>query len=94
MRRSIRAALSAAAIAVFGLTAAAHAQSVGVDVYVGPPAPYYPTGPYPYPPGVHYETYGPAVVVYPRRRYWCGDTYRYWNGNHCVDVRVSGSGQQ
>ena len=95
MRRFIIAA-SVAAIASFAGYGSALAQ--GVEVYVGPPAPYY-YAPGPYvqyeyaPPAYGYYGYAePGVVVYPRGRLRCGH-YERWNGNHCVDVRTLGSSQ-
>jgi hypothetical protein len=72
MRRSITIAVSVAALASFAAYGSAFAQ--GVEVYVGPPAPYY-YSPGPYvqygyaPPAYGYYGYAePGVVVYPRGR--------------------------
>jgi hypothetical protein len=96
MRRSITIAASVAALASFAAYGSALAQ--GVEVYVGPPAPYY-YSPGPYvqygyaPPAYGYYGYAePGVVVYPRGRLRCG-RYERWNGNHCVDLRTLGSSQ-
>ena len=87
------------AIACMTTVAAPTAWSAqGVEVYVGPPAPYY-YSPGPYvqngyaPPAYGYYGYAePGVVVYPRGRLRCG-RYERWNGNHCVDLRTLGSSQ-
>jgi hypothetical protein len=95
-------AMTAAMTAVAGLLAAgsvASAQTVEIQTYTGPaytgpPATYeYSAGPGP---GV---VYGPRVYGYtqnvepeyvervrPRRAGRCG-TYRYWDGDRCVDAR-------
>jgi hypothetical protein len=78
------------AVAITMLSGAASAQGIGI--YIGPPAAYdyeyYGYGP-------EYRSYRPRVYGYRRysdddtyrvRRGGCG-TYRYWDGDRCVDAR-------
>ncbi|KAB2913717.1 MAG: hypothetical protein F9K29_15945 [Hyphomicrobiaceae bacterium] len=99
MRRSIALAVCMAAAALLGSHAGASAQSVGIEIYTGPPpAPYA----YSYEPS-HRVRYGYRPHVYgyvrdddrddadivierPAYRGGCG-IYRYWNGERCVDAR-------
>jgi hypothetical protein len=79
----LRILIPAAAVAATALCGAASAQSVGV--YVGPAYDdyYYYEGPPSYPRAARrYEDRG---VVYGYRG-GCG-TYRFWNGEECVDAR-------
>jgi len=71
----------AAAMATLGWAGSASAQVV--EFYYGPPAGYvdYYYG-YDYPRAYYYEAPAPRVI----RRGGCG-TYRYWNGDRCVDAR-------
>ncbi len=65
----------------------ASAQGFGVEIYVVPPG--Y-TVDYGYPPPAYGPVYGYDGYLVRRPRYYyrggCG-TYRYWDGNHCVDAR-------
>ena len=82
----MRASLLLLGVAMIGIAASsgsASAQSVGV--YVGPAdSDYYY---YDRPRAYRYsDTYGEGVVVHRYSRGGCG-TYRYWDGDRCVDAR-------
>lgn len=98
MRNAIISA-AAAALALCAASAGASAQSVGVEVYAGPPA--YERGyatDYYYAPPVYGYTRryddDAAEVTYTRRyRRDCG-RYGYWEGGRCNDVRDAGRADQ
>lgn len=99
MHRSAIAGIAAALAAFVAGHDTASAQGVGVQIYVSPPG--YASD-YDYPARAYGRVYGYGpvygydgdagydeyVVRRPRHYYrgGCG-TYRYWDGNHCVDAR-------
>lgn len=99
MHRSTTAWLAGSFLALVAGHGSASAQGVGVQIYVTPPG-VAEVEVYPSPGYGRVYGYGPAdsydgyvgydsyVVQRPRYRYrgGCG-TYRYWDGNHCVDAR-------
>ncbi len=94
MRRSMMVAAAAAMLALGAGAGTASAQGVGI--YIGPSAAYdddYAYGyerPYRYGPRVYgYSSDDDDTIVRtsPSRRGGCG-TYRYWDGDRCVDARV------
>ena len=88
MRRTIILSLAAATVSVTAWCGSASAQ--GVEIYVGPRA--YGYSDYRYRPRGydytrrHYNTEAEFEGDYPGRSGGCG-TYRYWNGDRCVDAR-------
>jgi len=80
------AVLIVAMVAAAGFCGTASAQSVGV--YVGPAYDdyYYYDGPPAYPRASGYSLYEDGTVVREYRRGGCG-TYRFWDGERCVDAR-------
>jgi hypothetical protein len=78
--------LGAAMVGIAALGGSASAQSVGI--YVGPAdSDYYHDGLPAYPRTYRYsDTFGDGVVVRRYSRGGCG-TYRYWDGDRCVDAR-------
>jgi hypothetical protein len=88
--RSIISSAAVAATVLVGSYGSASAQ-VGFGIYVGPD--YYDGPYYEYSPGYvvvaprrRYYSDPDDVVIVPRRSGGCG-TYRYWDGERCVDAR-------
>jgi len=90
MRRTIILSLAAATVSTTAWCGSASAQGIGVEIYAGPRA--YEYSDYGYRPRVYdytrrdYNTEAELEGDYPRRSGGCG-TYRYWNGDRCVDAR-------
>ena len=78
--------LGAAMVGIAASSGSASAQSVGV--YVGPAYDdyYYYDGPPAYPRAYRYSDTRDGVIVRRYSRGGCG-TYRYWDGDRCVDAR-------
>lgn len=87
MRRTIILSLAAATVSMTAWCGSVSAQ--GAEIYVGPRV--YGYSDYVYGPRVYgytrdYNTEAEFEGDYPRRSGGCG-TYRYWNGDRCVDAR-------
>lgn len=73
---------AAAVMGTLGWSGAASAQSVGFGFFYGPPSGYADYSRRDYPRNYYYD----APVRRMIRPGGCG-TYRYWNGERCVDAR-------